>query len=67
LPAGINLISSPLDTGTTPVRQAFGGMGSQWPYIYEWDSSLQQFFARGMRCSLLGRATGTTRPPPPPW
>jgi hypothetical protein len=47
LPAGINLISSPLDTGTTPVRKAFGGMGSQWPFIYEWDSSLQQFFAPG--------------------
>ena len=47
LPAGINLISSPLDTGSVPVRKAFEGVGPQWPLFYEWDSSAQQFFAPG--------------------
>ncbi len=47
LPAGINLISSPLDTGSVPVRKAFEGVGSNWPYFYEWDHSGEQFLAPG--------------------
>jgi hypothetical protein len=47
VPAGINLISSPLDTGLVPVREAFDGVGWDWPYFFEWAPSNQEFLAPG--------------------
>ena len=43
LPAGISLISSPLDAGTGRAIDAFMGIDGEWPLLYKWDSPTQRF------------------------
>ncbi|MGA7875609.1 MAG: S-layer homology domain-containing protein [Desulfoferrobacter sp.] len=43
LPAGVSLISSPLDAGSGHAIEAFIGVDKQLPLLFEWDSSTQQF------------------------
>lgn len=45
LPAGVSLISSPLDAGSGPAIDAFIGIDGDVPLLFEWDSSTQRFLA----------------------
>lgn len=41
LPAGVSLISAPLNTGQTLARDAFLGLPPAWPLFFGWDSARQ--------------------------
>src|SRR5512144_712244 len=43
LPAGVSLISSPLNAGSGPAIDAFIGIDGDVPLLFEWDSSTQRF------------------------
>ncbi len=43
VPAGISLISVPLDAGSGLAIDAILGVDGSWPLLFKWDSSTQQF------------------------
>ncbi len=43
LPAGVSLISAPLDAGTGLARDAFGAIEPEWPLFFGWDAAAQEF------------------------
>jgi hypothetical protein len=43
LPAGVNLISAPVDAGSGLAIGAFQGIEPDWPLFFGWDGSSQQF------------------------
>ncbi len=43
LPAGVSLVSSPLNTGKALARDAFLGLPPKWPFFLGWDPNAQEW------------------------